>query len=384
MRIAFFTDTFLPKRDGIVTVLCLLLEHLARRGIASAVVAPQLRTQPRNAGQHYGAARILRVRGLPFPPYPELTIGPPGAGTFRQLREFTPDLVHLIHPAWLGGFGLAWARRRGLPTLASFHLDLARLAHRYRLGLFAPAIAAYTHWAFRAADYALAPSLEILRQLRAAGVRRSGLWRRGVDAERFHPRFANAAMRARLSDGHPEDPLLLYVGRLSAEKQLHTLRPALAGVPRARLALVGDGPARGALSAHFAGQPVHFAGYLTGRELSEAYASADLFLFPSAQETYGLVVTEAMAAGTPALAARVGGIPEVIREGENGFTFAAGDSATLVAALREALSSAERLAALSAAARATAAQLSWPAANDELIGHYERLLAARSAGPIRR
>ena len=382
-RVAFFTDTFLPKRDGIVTVLCLLLDHLQARGIATAVVAPRLRSsadryddtcllQPRSAG-----TRVIRVRGLPFPPYPELTLGPPTPATFRQLRAFAPDLVHLIHPAWLGGFGLAWAKRHRLPTLASFHLDLAQLSRRYRLGLFAPAIAAYTHRVFRAADFALAPSAAILGQLRAAGISRSGIWRRGVDAQRFHPRFASPAMRARLSDGHPDAPLLLYVGRLSAEKQLHLIRPALEQIPGARLALVGDGPARAALAKVFAGTGTHFAGTLSGEPLSQAYASADVFVFPSALETFGLVVTEAMAAGTPAVAARVGGVPEVIRDGVNGYSFAPGDVVGMVAGLKETLASRERLAALSEAARAYALTQSWGAANDELIGHYERLIQER-------
>ena len=382
-RVAFFTDTFLPKRDGIVTVLCLLLDHLQARGIATAVVAPRLRSpaesygdtcllRPRSAG-----TRVIRVRGLPFPPYPELTLGPPTPATFRQLRAFAPDLVHLIHPAWLGGFGLAWAKRHRLPTLASFHLDLAQLSRRYRLGLFAPAIAAYTHRVFRAADFALAPSAAILGQLRAAGISRSGIWRRGVDAQRFHPRFSSPAMRARLSDGHPDAPLLLYVGRLSAEKQLHLIRPALEQIPGARLALVGDGPARAALAKVFAGTGTHFAGTLSGEPLSQAYASADVFVFPSALETFGLVVTEAMAAGTPAVAARVGGVPEVIRDGVNGYSFAPGDVAGMVAGLKETLASRERMAALSEAARAYALTQSWGAANDELIGHYERLIQER-------
>ena len=372
-RIAFFTDTFLPKRDGIVTVLCLLLDHLQARGIATAVVAPRLRS----SAESYGSTHVIRVRGLPFPPYPELTLGPPTPATFRQLRAFAPDLVHLIHPAWLGGFGLAWAKRHRLSTLASFHLDLAQLSRRYRLGLFAPAIAAYTHRVFRAADFALAPSAAILGQLRAAGISRSGIWRRGVDAQRFHPRFASPAMRARLSDGHPDAPLLLYVGRLSAEKQLHLIRPALEHIPSARLALVGDGPARAALAKVFAGTGTHFAGTLSGEPLSQAYASADVFVFPSALETFGLVVTEAMAAGTPAVAARVGGVPEVIREGVNGYSFVPGDVVGMVAGLKETLASRERLAALSEAARAYALTQSWGAANDELIGRYERLIQER-------
>ena len=340
-RIAFFTDTFLPKRDGIVTVLCLLLDHLQARGIATAVVAPQLRSCANRYGKACTSTHVIRVRGLPFPPYPELTLGPPTPATFRQLRAFAPDLVHLIHPAWLGGFGLAWAKRHRLPTLASFHLDLAQLSRRYRLGLFAPAIAAYTHRVFRAADFALAPSVAILGQLRAAGISRSGIWRRGVDAQRFHPRFASPAMRARLSDGHPDAPLLLYVGRLSAEKQLHLIRPALEQIPSARLALVGDGP-----RPHRAGESVRrhrhaFRWHPQRRTAQPGLRQRRRLRLPLRAGNFRSRRNGSDGRGHPgrgrARGWRAGSDP---RWRENGYSFAPGDVAGMVAgALKEMLAS---------------------------------------------
>ena len=106
------------------------------------------------------------------------------------------------------------------------------------------------------------------------------MWSRGVDTQRFHPRPRDLQMRTRLSGGQPEKNLLLYAGRLAPEKQVETLLPVLQSRPHLRLALVGDGPARGKLESLFADTGAVFTGYLRGTDLSQAYASADCFVFP--------------------------------------------------------------------------------------------------------
>ena len=185
-------------------------------------------------------------------------------------------------------------------------------------------------------------------------------------------------MRARLSDGHPERPLLLYVGRLSAEKEIERLRPMLEAHPEARLALVGDGPHRQALEQHFAGLPVTMPGFLHGDELAAAYASSDVFVMPSRSETLGLVVLEAMSSGVPVVAARAGGIPEMIEEGVSGYLF--DETAEAVGAIDALLGSAELRATVGAAARQQASQQSWKAATDILLEHYREACALQPIG----
>lgn len=374
MRVAFFTDTFLPKVDGIVTVICLLLDHLARRGIESIVFAPRL-------GQidHYHQTPVITAPGLPFPFYPDLKLATPTLHTFRTLRAFQPDVVHFVHPSAFALASYAVVKRMRLPTLVSFHIDYGRLGRHFQIGPFNAGVIEkpinfLTRQVMNSADYTLAPSRLVQQRLIEIGVRKEvGLWRRGVDADRFHPRFASAAMRARLSNGCPDETLLLYVGRLSHEKQLPHLRDVLAAVPGARLALVGDGPARPALEQHFAGAPAVFTGYLSGEALSQAYASADLFVFPSAVESFGLVVVEAMAAGLPVVASRVGGVSDVVQEGLTGFTFEVGNIDAMIEGVRRIALNQDRRKAMSAAARAFAETQSWPAMMDEVIAHYARL-----------
>jgi glycosyltransferase involved in cell wall biosynthesis len=379
MRVALVTDTFLPKVDGIVTVLCLLLDHLAARGVEAAVFAPRM-----GRITHYHGTPVITAPGLPFPFYPDLRVALPTPHIWRRLRAFRPDVIHFAHPSVFGLALYELARRAGYPALVSFHVDYARVAQHFRVGPFSaafigPPVNALARHVLNSADAVLTPSRAMRARLVEIGVRREvHLWRRGVDADRFHPRHRSAAMRARLSDHHPDDLLLLYVGRLSPEKRLADLRPALEQVSGVRLALAGDGPARPALERHFAGLPVHFAGYLRGEALAAAYASADVFVFPSALESFGLVVLEAMASGLPVVAARVGGVSEMVVEGVSGWTFAPGDTAALAAGVRRLGSDRARRAVMGQAARAFAETQAWPAMMDEVIGHYARLASKSS------
>lgn len=373
MRVAVFTETFLPKIDGIVRVVCLLLDHLHDRGIEVMVVAPRLGEEKLT---EYKGYPVITVPGVTFPFYPELKVGPPNFDTFKTLQDFQPDVAHFIHPVMIGIPGMGMAKYLNVPTLASFHLDIARMARHYNVGFLTGFTDFMTRTVFNWADYTLAPSKLVQREMLALGVKDVGLWKRGVDIERFNPAYRDATMRERLSDGHPDDTLLVYVGRLGAEKQIDHLKPVLERVPGTRLAIVGDGPAREELEAHFAGTPTTFMGYMSGETLSQAYASADMFVFPSALETFGLVVTEAMAAGLPVVASRVGGIPDTVRIGETGYTFDPGDIDGLVAGVANIAASRENITRMGRAARAFAETQTWPAMMDEVIQHYERLIRA--------
>ena len=372
MRVAFFTETFLPKIDGIVTVTCLLLDHLEKQGIETIIVAPKM------GCEQYRSTRVIGVPGITMPLYPELKFGPPNYSTYSQVRAFKPDIIHAISPALVGGAGLAMAKWLDVPTVASFHLDLSRLVHHFNIGIIEPFTNWFTRMVYNQADYALAPSKIIQREMLALGVREVGLWRRGVDAEKFNPRHKSADMRHRMSAGHPEETLLLYVGRLSTEKRIGDLRTILEQIPGTRLALIGNGPARDDLQRYFAGTNTVFMGFMQGEELSQAYASADVFVFPSALETFGLVVVEAMAAGLPVVASRVGGIPDVVDIGRTGYTFDVGDISALVHGVRLAITNRSHLAGMGQTARAFAETQSWPAMMDEVVELYLRLLEGRT------
>ena len=375
MRIALFTETFLPKIDGIVTTLCETTRQLTAMGHEVLVVAP------RGGVDNFAGARVLGIPGYAFPMYPELRLAPPRPSIKKALLNFAPDLIHVADPVLLGVAGLclaggAMGGELGLPLVISYHTDLPAYLHYYHLGFLEPHIWRILRARHRRATVNLCTSQAMVDQLRAHEIERVDLWPGGVDTERFKLGRGSAEMRQRLSDGESDRPLLLYVGRLSAEKNLEHLKPILEAVPAARLALVGDGPHRKSLAHHFRGLPVTMPGFLRGDELAEAYGSADVFVMPSQTETLGLVVLEAMSSGLPVVAARAGGIPELIEDGVSGRLFDTEQDA--IAATREFIGSAEKRSRFGAAARAQAIAQSWTAATQILLAHYQQACAVQA------
>jgi glycosyltransferase involved in cell wall biosynthesis len=372
MRVALYTETFLPKIDGIVKVACLTLEHFQRRGIEAIIVAPE------QGIREYAGAQVIGVPCVTNPLYPEGRLSLPTLDTYQRIKAFRPDIMHSFHPIMVGMAGMIFAKRMKVPSIASFHLDMAKVSLHYNLPILEQPIKRTTTLVFNSGNYALAPSRLVQDELRREGIHRIGLWRRGVDAEAFHPRFRNAAMRDLLSDGHPDETILLYVGRLAAEKQINQLRAVLERVPGTRLALVGGGPAQKDLERHFEGLPVKFAGYMQGEQLASAYASADIFVFPSAFESFGLVILEAMASGIPVVSSRVGGAQDMIREGVTGFTFTVNDVDCMVQSVQHIVGQPGNLQAMGEAARKHAELQSWPHMMDELISCYEAVIEKRT------
>lgn len=378
MRIAFFTETFVPKVDGIVTTLCQTARQLVHLGHQVLIFAPE------GGIREYEGAQVIGVRGHALPFYPELRLSLPRASMRQTLATFKPDVIHVAEPILLGVGGLYYSGGSdggplGLPLVISYHTDLPNYLHYYRMAFLEPYIWPLLRLRHNRATLNLCTSEMMVRQLEEHGIARVALWPGGVDTERFVPSKRSDAMRFRLTDGHPESPLLLYAGRLSAEKEIERLKPVLAAVPQARLALVGGGPHEKALRAHFAGMPVHFAGFLHGDELASAFASCDLFVMPSRTETLGLVVLEAMSSGVPVVAARAGGIPEMVDEGGSGFLFETEEEA--IAQVQQLLQDPVQRAAMGQAAVARAALQSWRAATERLVEHYQAAIATQRVGP---
>lgn len=375
MRIALFTETFVPKIDGIVTTLCETVRQLRILGHQVLIFAPD------GGISEFEGARVVGMKGRSFALYPELRLSLPRASMREQLLDFQPDLLHVADPALLGiaalyygGGGTGGALH--LPLVISYHTDLPAYLHYYHLGVLEPRIWQIMRVRHKRATLNLCTSGAMMEQLRQHGIERVALWPGGVDTALFHPDRRCEAMRIRLTDGHPESPLLIYVGRLSPEKDIERLKPIVEAVPGAHLALVGDGPHRETLRKHFVGMPVHLAGFLRGEELASAYASSDVFVMPSRTETLGLVVLEAMSSGLPVVGARAGGVPDMIEEGVNGRLFDSEEEA--VEAIRSYLDCPECRHKAGAAARSYAADRSWKAATLRLIELYEGACAVQS------
>ncbi|MBE9031458.1 glycosyltransferase family 1 protein [filamentous cyanobacterium LEGE 11480] len=368
MRIALFTETFLPKVDGIVTRLKHTVEHLQRQGHQVQVFCPDYGLT------EYQDASIYGISAFPLPLYPELKMALPRPSIGVELRRFKPDIVHVVNPAVVGLSGVYYAKRYGVPLMASYHTHLPEYLKHYGLGALEPLMWNLIKNVHNRAKLNLCTSSVMVQALESHGIERVDLWQRGVDTETFRPDLASREMRDRLSQGQPDAPLLLYVGRLSAEKEIERIKPVLASIPDARLALVGNGPNREALEAHFADTKTHFVGYLHGEELGAAYASADAFVFPSRTETLGLVLLEAMAAGCPVVAANSGGIPDIVTDGINGFMFDPADETGAIVATRKLLANPASREMLRRSARGEAERWGWSAATQQLVGFYAQVI----------
>ena len=369
MRIAFFTETFLPKVDGIVTRLTKTLQHLVAAGDEVLIFCPE------GAPDSYLGAKVVGVPALPLPLYPELKLALPRPAVSEALEQFRPDLVHVVNPAVLGLGGIWLAKSRNLPLVASYHTHLPKYLEHYGMGMLEPLLWELLKAAHNQASLNLCTSTAMVAELAAKGIQHTALWQRGVDTDLFRPEWRNDSMRARLHGPYDDTGnLLLYIGRLSAEKQIERIRPVLEAMPQTRLALVGDGPHRQQLERCFEGTPTTFVGYLAGQDLASAYACGDAFLFPSSTETLGLVLLEAMAAGCPVVGADRGGIPDIVSDGENGCLYDPDQPHSLTAAVQRLLGESQTRACLRQAARQEAERWGWAGATDQLRGYYRKVL----------
>jgi glycosyltransferase involved in cell wall biosynthesis len=378
MRIAMMTETFLPKIDGIVTMLTKTVECLRRKGDEVLIFAPS------GGPTELFGAQVVGMPSMPFPKYPEIRLALPRSSMRAKLKDFQPDILHLFEPALLGVGGIYYSDVLDIPLLISYHTNLPSYLHYYKLGMIENLTWKLMKERHRRAHLNLCTSTVMMHDLASHGITDLALWERAVDADRFRPGVQSAEMRSFLSNGEPTRSLLLYVGRLSAEKDIHKLRAVIEALPEARLAIVGDGPLRHNLERHFRGTATFFTGYLQGEVLASAYASADLFVLPSETETLGLVILEAMASGCPVVACRAGGVPDAVQDGVTGFLFDPADAQGMVSTVKRALSSRSALEAVCLEARKDVAERSWEKATEQLREYYLRTIESRPMHARRR
>ena len=373
MKIAFFTETFLPKVDGIVTRLTKTIQYLVEAGDEVIVFCPE------GCPENYKGAKVIGVAAMPLPLYPELKLGLPGPAVSDALENFKPDLIHVINPAVLGLGGIWLAKTNEIPLIASYHTHLPKYLEHYGMGMLEPLLWELLKAAHNQAVLNLCTSTAMVKELSEKGIQHTALWQRGVDTETFRPELRNAGMRNRLLGNYSDKgSLLIYVGRLSAEKQIERIKPVLEALPDARLALVGDGPYRQQLEKIFQSTSTTFVGYLAGEELASAYSCGDAFLFPSSTETLGLVLLEAMAAGCPVVGANRGGIPDIITDGVNGCLYNPDGindgSESLIKATQKILGNNTERQLMRTAAREEAEKWGWSNATNQLRNYYSDVL----------
>ena len=385
LRVAVVTETYPPEVNGVALTLAQVVRGLHARGHEVVLVRPRQRADQRGDQRAGPNPPLLRagdaapaqirehlVAGMPIPLYSNLRMGLPARrNLLRWWRDQRPDVVHVATEGPLGRSAVQAARELGIAITSDFRTNFHAYTQHYGLSWLRQPILAYLRRLHNLTGATMVPTQALRDELEALGFASLEVVSRGVDVGRFDPALRSTALRQ--TWGVDEDePVVLYVGRLAAEKNLGLLVRSFRAIeqehPRARLLLVGDGPQREALRAALP-QAV-FAGQRQGVDLATHYASAELFLFPSLTETFGNVTAEAMASGLAVVAYDYAAAAQLIQPGVSGVLIARGNEAQFVrAAVALAGSRAMRLA-VGMRARAQACEHDW----GTVLSRFERVL----------
>ena len=350
MRIAICTDAWHPQVNGVVRTLATTVDRLDALGHEVAMVTP-------NEFFTFGMPGYHEIRLAMLPRF----------GTRRKLRKFAPDIVHIATEGPIGWSARNWCKANSVPFTSAFHTRFPDYA-AMRTGL-SPAHFWPIMRRFHQPSYAVLVSTPgLAAELAGQGIHQTALWSRGIDASIFHPGHQPLDALRNLPR-----PIMLNVGRVAVEKNLTAFLDV--DMPGTKV-IVGNGPDLAELRARY--PDVHFTGALSGITLARAYCSADVFVFPSLTDTFGLVMIEALACGVPVAGFVVPGPLDII--GANG-RGPCNELPVSVGALDENLPSAIAAALLCerTAAMAYGASYSWENATDQFLTALSDAAASRTA-----
>lgn len=372
LKLSIVTETFPPEINGVAMTFGHIARELGRRGHEVTVYRPfrrDLAAQPPSP-----EFREVALAGLPIPGYPLLRLGLPARRKLRKRWTASrPDLVHVVTEGPLGATAISAARDLNIPVTSSFHTNFHAYTGHYG---FAPLRRLTLAWLRRVHNRTLrtfAPTEELCTELAQSGFQNLRVLSRGVDTEQFNPARRSFSLRANWGAG-PDDPVVLHAGRMAHEKNYPLLFRAFAAMhaanPRCRFVLVGDGPLRKGLQREF--PSAVFTGFIPRQELARHYASADIYIHASLTETFGNVLTEAMASGLAVAGFDYAAARRFIAQGRNGLSVPCDQPAALVTASCDLASDVALRNRLRGASRSAVEPCSW----ETIIGGFEADLLA--------
>jgi glycosyltransferase involved in cell wall biosynthesis len=368
LRVAIFSGNYNYVMDGPVRALNMLVAYLERQGHDVLVFAPVNR---RTAFEHAGT--LVTIPSVPLPGRRSeyrLGLGLHGSAK-RALKEFSPNIIHIAAPDYTGYGALNYARKRGIPAVASFHTRFDTYPRYYNMGWLEKYLTRYMRYFYSRCEHVYTPSHSMTDELRADKIGRDvRLWTRGVDGDLFNPEKRDHEWRLANNFGD-EDVVVAFVGRLVLEKGIDIFADAFKRAqnasPNLKALIVGDGPERATFETLL--PDAVFAGYQQGEGLSRAYASADMFFNPSITETFGNVTLEAMASGLPCVGATAAGSRSLIEDGVTGFV-AAPNAAGFAEKIAELGRDSDLRRQMGLAAREQSERFCWDAILAELVSNY--------------
>lgn len=371
-RVALFTGAYNHIADGVSLTLNRLVAFLEKSNTEVRVFAPSVDNPPVD---HAGT--LIPVPSIPFPGRREYRIALGLSSLARQtLIEFQPTLFHIATPDLLGYRALKLAQRWNVPVVASYHTHFSSYLKYYGVGALEPAMWRYLGNFYEQCEHVYVPSQSMAEVLRSHNINDGlRLWERGVDTSRFNPALRSLDWRRSHGVGD-DDVLVSFIGRLVWEKGLRVFAEVVEGLKkrgvRHRSMIVGVGPALEELGQRL--PDTIFTGYLEGTSLSRAYASSDVFLFPSDTETFGNVTLEAMASGLPTVCADATGSRTLVENGETGLLVPPGDSSAFLDAVHHLVDDAPERRRMGIGALGRARQYEWNAVLSRMVGFYDEVL----------
>ncbi len=335
MKITFVTETYPPEINGVALTVLSLVQHCRKLGHHVEVVRPTQPGDSQKAPERLVVEHLVPGAQLPF--YVGLRFGLPAKRRLlKHWQKVRPEGVYVATEGPLGWSAVSAAKQLGIPVITGLHTRFDDFMDHYSLSFLRRAAFAFMRAFHNRALATLVPTTSLKKFLDAKGFRRVERLERAVDTTAFSPLCRSESVRAAWGCEHANAPAILFVGRIASEKNLPLAIRAFNAIaeihPQARMIWVGDGPASGALRATLASDARHvFLGMLRGDGLSAAYASADLFLFPSLSETFGNVTLEALASGLPVCAFDYGAAEEFVVTGRNGQLARFGDEPGFIA-----------------------------------------------------
>jgi glycosyltransferase involved in cell wall biosynthesis len=384
VRIALVTETFAPEINGVAMTLDRLVEAMKARGHTFQLVRPRRGAIDKTGHRHQDQEELL-VPGIPLPKYDGLHIGLPCPWRLaRAWRAKRPDIVHIATQGPLGFSALRAASVLGLPVSSSFHTNFHVYSQYYGCGIFSRLSLDVLKRFHNRTGCTMVPTAQTARELTAYGFKNTCVLARGVDTQLFTPNRRSQDLRASWGLA-PDQPAVFYAGRLALEKNINLAIQAFRSLsktqsparPAAKMILIGDGPIRKQLEAK--NPDLTFVGYRRGQDLAAHYASCDVMLFPSLTETFGNVVTEAMASGVVTIAFDTAAAHEHIISPQNGITVPTDRPDLFIKAAADTLANPDAWPAIRAAARQSAQGVSWDLVYNQFESHLSRVLQEATA-----
>ncbi len=377
LRIALFSGNYNYVRDGANQALNRLVEYLLRQGAQVRVYSPTI-DEP--AFEPQGDLVSLPSIAIPTRSEYRLSTGLRGQAK-RDLADFNPNVVHVSAPDISGHRAVTWARRRGLPVLASVHTRFETYFRYYNMAWFEPVIEAILRRFYRRCDALVAPSESFAQVLRDQRMNYDiDIWTRGIDREMFNPGLRSLVWRRSLGIGDDE-VVVGFHSRLVMEKGLDVFSDTIDELRRRgvkhRTLIVGDGPARGWLEARL--PDAVFAGFMSGTDLGMAVASMDVLFFPSVTEAFGNVTLEAMACRLPVVASVATGSQNLVSNGVSGRLIRPGAVHQFAEAIRDYIEDPKLRAAHGQAGEKRSEAFSWDQINQVVADTYLRLIRQKAA-----